>query len=45
VGGFVVYRAIKMTIGIRLSEEDEHMGADLAVHQISAYPEEDMQTH
>ncbi len=45
VGGFVVYRAIKATLGIRLSEEDEHMGADLAVHHISAYPEEDMQTH
>ncbi len=45
VGGFVVYRAIKAMLGIRLSEEDEHMGADLAIHQISAYPEEDMQTH
>lgn len=45
VGGFVVYRAIKATLGIRLSAEDEHMGADLAIHQISANPEEDMQTH
>ena len=43
IGGFVVYQAIKATLGIRLSEEDEHMGADLAVHHISAYPEEDMQ--
>jgi len=41
-GGFLVYGAIKATIGIRLSEEDEHMGADLAIHQISANPEEDM---
>ena len=41
-GGFLVYSIIKATLGIRLSEEDEHMGADLAVHQISANPEEDM---
>jgi len=41
-GGFLVYGAIKATMGIRLSEEDEYMGADLAIHQISANPEEDM---
>jgi len=41
-GGFVVYGLIKTTIGIRLSEEDEYMGADLAIHQISSNPEEDM---
>jgi len=42
VSGFVVYAAIKATLGIRLSEDDEHQGADLAIHQISANPEEDM---
>ncbi len=41
-GGFLVYAVINATFGIRLSEEDEHMGADLAIHQISANPEEDM---
>jgi Amt family ammonium transporter len=41
-GGFLVYGAIKAALGIRLSEEDEHLGADLAVHHISANPEEDM---
>lgn len=41
-GGFLVYAAIKATIGIRLSTEDEHMGADLAIHHISANPEDDM---
>ncbi len=41
-GGFLVYSGIKATLGIRLSAEDEHMGADLAIHQISANPEEDM---
>jgi len=42
VAGFVVYGAIKATLGLRLSEEDEHLGADLAIHQISSNPEEDM---
>lgn len=41
-GGFVVYGALKLTMGIRLSEEDEHKGADLAIHSIGAYPEEDL---
>jgi Amt family ammonium transporter len=41
-GGFIVYGIVKATIGIRLSEEDEFMGADLAVHKISANPENDM---
>lgn len=41
-GGFAVYALIHHFIGIRLSEEDEYMGADLAVHHISANPEEDM---
>jgi len=41
-GGFLVYGILKASIGIRLSEEDEYRGADLAVHQISANPEEDM---
>jgi len=44
-GGFVVYGALKATIGIRLSEEDEYRGADLSLHQISANPEEDMNRH
>ncbi|MDX8380955.1 MAG: ammonium transporter [Ghiorsea sp.] len=42
VSGLLVYGAIKASIGIRLSEEDEYMGADLAIHQISANPEDDM---
>jgi len=42
IGGFLVFGLIKASIGIRLSEEDEFMGADLAIHHISANPEEDM---
>ncbi|MDQ6993515.1 MAG: ammonium transporter [Mariprofundus sp.] len=45
VGGFAVYGLIKMTLGIRLSEEDEFHGADLAIHNISANPEQDMANH
>ncbi|MDX8392510.1 MAG: ammonium transporter [Mariprofundaceae bacterium] len=45
IGGFVVYGLILLTIGIRISEEDEYQGADLAIHKISAYPEEDMANH
>jgi Amt family ammonium transporter len=41
--GFVVYGLLKKTLGIRLSAEDEHRGADLSIHQISATPEADMQ--
>ncbi|MBI5612743.1 MAG: ammonium transporter, partial [Gammaproteobacteria bacterium] len=39
--GFAVYGLLKATVGIRLSEEDEFLGADLAIHKISANPEED----
>jgi Amt family ammonium transporter len=41
VGGFIVYGAIKFTIGLRLSQEQEFNGADLSLHHISAYPETD----
>jgi len=40
--GFAVYGAIKATLGLRLSEEEEFEGADLAVHKVAACPEEDM---
>jgi len=40
--GFAVYGAIKAVTGLRLSVEDEYQGADLAIHQVAAYPEEDM---
>lgn len=35
-GGFAVYGALKATIGIRLSQEDEFNGADLSIHRIGA---------
>ena len=36
--GFLVYGLLKMLVGIRLSEEEEHNGADLSIHKISATP-------
>lgn len=39
VGGFVVYGLLKMTVGIRLSDEEEFNGADLTIHKVSASPE------
>jgi Amt family ammonium transporter len=36
--GLVVYGVLKMTVGIRLSEEDEYKGADLSIHKVSSSP-------
>ena len=38
-GGFVVYGALKVTTGLRMSQEEEFDGADLTIHKISATPE------
>jgi ammonium transporter, Amt family len=38
--GFVIYTVLSKTVGIRLDGEDEFQGADLAIHNIGAYPEE-----
>lgn len=39
VGGGIVYGAVKLAMGLRLSEEDEYIGADLAIHKITAQPD------
>jgi ammonium transporter, Amt family len=36
--GFIVYGLIKKLVGIRMDVEDEYMGADLAIHKITATP-------
>ena len=38
LGGFVVYGLLKKVVGIRMDVEDEYMGADLAIHKITATP-------
>jgi Amt family ammonium transporter len=40
--GFVVYGILDLVVGLRLSPEDEHRGADLSIHNIRANPEEDV---
>ena len=42
IGGFVVYGILKMTMGIRLTQEEEFRGADLSIHKISANSEDAM---
>ena len=42
VSGYVVYKLIDNISGFRLEEEQEFKGADLSVHQINAYPEENV---
>ena len=39
IGGVVVYGALKMVLGIRMSQEEEYEGADLSVHRISSTPD------
>jgi len=39
IGGFVVYGALKLTMGLRLSQEEEFDGADLSIHKIGATPD------
>ncbi|HKL21077.1 MAG TPA: hypothetical protein VJ904_04685, partial [Tichowtungia sp.] len=38
--GFVIYFIVVKGVGFRLSDEEEFQGSDLAIHKISAYPEE-----
>lgn len=42
LGGTVVYGLLKLTIGLRLSAEEEYEGADLSVHRISATPDREV---
>jgi Amt family ammonium transporter len=39
VAGFLVYGAIKAVMGLRLTPEEEHEGADIAIHRIGSTPE------
>jgi len=39
LGGFIVYGVLKLTLGLRLSQEEEFDGADLSIHKIGATPD------
>ncbi len=40
VAGYALYWVVKRTIGLRMDPNDEFIGADLAFHKITAYPED-----
>ena len=42
VAGTVVYGGLKMTMGLRLSPEEEFEGADLSIHRIGATPDREV---
>jgi Amt family ammonium transporter len=42
LAGWAVYGIIRATAGLRLSAEEEHEGADLAIHKIGSTPEREV---
>jgi len=42
VAGMIVFAAVDKLFGLRLGQEEERRGADLAIHKIGANPEEDV---
>jgi Amt family ammonium transporter len=42
VGGFAVYGVLKVTMGLRLSAEEEYEGADLSIHKIGSTPDREV---
>jgi Amt family ammonium transporter len=41
-GGLIVYGVLRALLGLRLSQEDEHRGADLSIHRIGATPDREV---
>jgi Amt family ammonium transporter len=41
VGAFIIYGVLRISLGLRLSPEEEFNGADLSIHKISATPEKE----
>ena len=42
LGGCVIYGVLKITLGLKLSQEEEYDGADLSIHKISATPDREV---
>jgi Amt family ammonium transporter len=40
--GSAVYLALRHTVGLRLSPDEEYKGSDLSIHRVSAYPEQEL---
>ena len=42
IAGWVLYRILKATLGLRLSQEEEFEGADLSIHRIGSTPDREV---
>ncbi len=42
LAGLIVYGGLKLTMGLRLSAEEEHEGADLSIHKIGSTPDREV---
>ncbi|MEO6017191.1 MAG: ammonium transporter [Polaromonas sp.] len=42
LASFVIYGALKATLGLRLTQEEEYEGADLSIHRIGATPDREV---
>ncbi len=42
IGGGLVYGSLKITMGLRLSQEEEYEGADLSIHKIGSTPDREV---
>jgi Amt family ammonium transporter len=42
LGGLLIYGLLKITMGLKLSPEEEYDGADLSIHKISATPDREV---
>jgi Amt family ammonium transporter len=42
LAGFIIFALVDNVLRLRLSQDEEHRGADLTVHKIRANPEEDL---
>ncbi len=40
--GFVLYYILKLTMGLRMTQEEEYEGADLSIHKIGASPDREV---
>ena len=42
IAGFLLYRLLKATLGLRMSQEEEFEGADLSIHRIGSTPDREV---
>jgi Amt family ammonium transporter len=40
VGGLIIYKGLDLTVGLRVSKEEENTGLDSSILQVAAYSEE-----